>query len=55
MIVGAFAVLMLLAIFLPSALPSIPHPEYYRRFREAGFVLIALVAATTLAAVVISA
>jgi uncharacterized protein (TIRG00374 family) len=50
---GAFTILMLLAIFLPSALPSIPHPEYYLRFREAGFVLIALVAATTLAAVVI--
>ncbi len=51
--IGAFTVLMLLAIFLPSALPSIPHPEYYRRFREAGFVLTALVAATTIAAVVI--
>ncbi len=50
---GAFTILMLLAIFLPSALPSIPHPEYYLRFRQAGFVLIALVAATTLAAVVI--
>ena len=50
---GAFTILMLVAIFLPSALPSIPHPEYYLRFREAGFVLIALVAATTLAAVVI--
>jgi glycosyltransferase 2 family protein len=50
---GAFTVLMLLAIFLPSALPSIPHPEYYVRFREAGFVLIALVGATTVTAVVI--
>ena len=35
--VGAFAVLIVLAIFLPSALQSIPHPEYYRRFRDAGF------------------
>jgi len=51
--IGAFAVLMLLAIFLPSALPSIPHPEYYTRFREAGLLLIGLVAATTVAAVVI--
>jgi glycosyltransferase 2 family protein len=51
--VGAFAVLIVLAIFLPSALPSIPHPEYYVRFREAGFLLIALVVALAVAAVVI--
>lgn len=51
--VGAFAFLIVLAIFLPSALPSIPHPEYYARFREAGFVLTAIVAATAAAAVVI--
>jgi uncharacterized protein (TIRG00374 family) len=47
--VGAFAVLIALAIFLPSALPSIPHPEYY----EAALLLIAIVAATAVAAVVI--
>src|SRR5579872_1645610 len=51
--IGAFAVLMALAIFLPSALQSIPHPEYYQRFREAGFILIAVVAATAVAAVII--
>jgi len=51
--IGAFTILMMLAIFLPSALPSIPHPEYYLRFREAGFVLTAIVAATAIAAVVI--
>jgi len=51
--IGAFTVLMLLAIFLPSALPSIPHPEYYLRFRELGFLLTAAVAATTVAAIVI--
>ena len=51
--IGAFTVLMVLAIFLPSALPSIPHPEYYVRFREAGFVLIAFVVGTTVAAIVI--
>jgi len=51
--VGAFAVLIVLAIFLPTALPSIPHPEYYRRFQEAGFFLIALVLGTTGAAIVI--
>lgn len=51
--VGAFTVLMMLAIFLPSALPSIPHPEYYLRFQELGFVLTGIVAATGIAAVVI--
>jgi len=51
--IGAFGVLMALAIFLPSALQSIPHPEYYQRFREAGFLLIAFVLGTTAAAVVI--
>jgi glycosyltransferase 2 family protein len=50
---GAFTVLMVLAIFLPSALPSIPHPEYYVHFREAGFVLIGLVAGLTGGAVVV--
>jgi glycosyltransferase 2 family protein len=51
--VGAFTVLMLLAIFLPSALPSIPHPEYYVRFREAGYFLLVVVAGTAAVAVVI--
>jgi uncharacterized protein (TIRG00374 family) len=51
--VGAFTVLMVLAIFLPSALPSIPHPEYYLRFREGGFLLIAVVAALTAGAIVV--
>ena len=51
--IGAFGVLMALAIFLPSALQSIPHPEYYQRFREAGFFLIAFVVGTTVAAVII--
>jgi glycosyltransferase 2 family protein len=51
--IGAFAFLVALAIFLPSALPSIPHPEFYRSFREASFVLIAIVAATAVVAVVI--
>jgi uncharacterized protein (TIRG00374 family) len=52
--VGAFAFLIVLAIFLPSALQSIPHPEYYRQLRNAGFVLIAGVVAATVAAVMIS-
>jgi len=52
--VGAFAVLIVLAIFLPSALQSIPHPEYYRQFRDAGFVLVVGVIAAAAAAVIIS-
>jgi uncharacterized protein (TIRG00374 family) len=51
--IGAFGVLMAVAIFLPSALQSIPHPEYYQRFREAGFFLIAFVLGTTAAAVIV--
>jgi glycosyltransferase 2 family protein len=51
--VGAFTLLVVLAIFLPSALPSIPHPEYYRRFQEGGFLLIGVVLVTTLAAVLV--
>jgi uncharacterized protein (TIRG00374 family) len=50
---GAFAVLTILAIFLPSALQSIPHPEYYAWFQRAGFLLTALVAGGAIAAVVI--
>jgi uncharacterized protein (TIRG00374 family) len=52
--VGAFAVLIVLAIFLPSALQSIPHPEYYRQFRDAGFVLVLGVTVAAVAAVLIS-
>ena len=51
--IGAFAFLVALAIFLPSALPSIPHPEFYKSFREASFLLIAIVAGTAIAAVMI--
>lgn len=51
--VGAFTVLMVLAIFLPSALPAIPHPEYYVRFREGGFLLIGLVLVMAAGAVVV--
>jgi len=52
--IGAFAVLIVLAIFLPSALQSIPHPEYYRQFRDAGFVLVLIVSVAAVAAVMIS-
>jgi uncharacterized protein (TIRG00374 family) len=50
---GAFAVLTILAIFLPSALQSIPHPEYYAWFQKAGFLLTALVAGGAIAAMVV--
>src|SRR5579859_1351532 len=50
---GAFTILVMLAIFLPSALPSIPHPEFYAHFRDAAFLLAALVVGTTVAAVLI--
>jgi glycosyltransferase 2 family protein len=53
--VGAFTVLMVSAIFfLPAALQSIPHPEYYHQFRIGGFLLIGLVAGLTAGAVVVS-
>lgn len=52
--IGAFAVLIVLAIFLPSALQSIPHPEYYQQFRDAGFVLVLGVTVAGVAAVLIS-
>ncbi len=52
--VGAFAFLIVLAIFLPSALQSIPHPEYYRQFRNAGFVLVLGVTVAAAGAVLIS-
>ena len=52
---GAFTVLMVFAIFfLPAAMQSIPHPEYYQKFRLLGFLIMGLVAALAGAAVVIS-
>ncbi len=50
---GAFTILVMAAIFLPTALPSIPHPEFYVRFREAAFLLAAAVTGTAVAAVLI--
>ena len=42
--IGAFTVLMVISIFMPSAMPSIPNgDEYVARFREAGFMLIGVV------------
>jgi uncharacterized protein (TIRG00374 family) len=51
---GAFTVLMVLAIFfLPAAMQSIPHPEYYHYFRVVGFLFMGLVAGLAGAAVLI--
>jgi uncharacterized protein (TIRG00374 family) len=51
---GAFTLLMVFAIFfLPAAMQSIPHPEYYEKFRIAGFALIGLVAALVIAAILV--
>jgi uncharacterized protein (TIRG00374 family) len=47
--IGAFTVLMVISIFLPSAMPSTPNAdEYVARFREAGFMLVGLVIIMTL-------
>ena len=52
--IGAFTILMALAIFfLPDAMMSIPHPEYYHKFRIGGFLLMGLVAGLVGAAVII--
>ncbi len=46
---------MVFAIFfLPAAMQSIPHPEYYQNFRIGGFFLIGLVTILVAAAIVIS-
>jgi uncharacterized membrane protein YbhN (UPF0104 family) len=49
--VGAFTLLLILAIFFAAAPKQL---SYYKSFRDAGFVLVALVAALTLGALVIS-
>jgi hypothetical protein len=52
--IGAFTVLMVFAIFfLPAAMQSIPHPEYYSKFRVGGFVLLGIVATLIAAAIII--
>jgi uncharacterized protein (TIRG00374 family) len=52
---GAFTLLMVCAIFfLPAAMQSIPHPEYYHKFRIGGFVLMGLVTGLVVVAIVVS-
>jgi glycosyltransferase 2 family protein len=52
--VGAFAILMAVAIFLPSSRRTLPHPEYYDRFRDGGFLFFGLVAVLALGAALVS-
>jgi uncharacterized protein (TIRG00374 family) len=52
--IGAFAVLMAVGIFLPSSRRTLPHPEYYSRFRDGGFLFFGLVIALTLGAALVS-
>src|SRR5712692_1824460 len=52
--IGAFAVLMSVWVFLPSSRRTLPHPEYYTRFRDGGFLFFGLVVALTLGAVLVS-
>src|SRR5579864_152229 len=52
--IGAFTVLMVLAIFLPTELRSLPNPEIYPRLRVGGFLLVALVAGLGLVAFLVA-
>lgn len=53
--IGAFAVLMIYAIFSPRAKRGFPHPEYYARFRDGGLLVIAVVVALAIGAIIINA
>jgi len=52
--IGAFTVLMVLAIFLPTELRFLPNPEIYPRLRVGGFLLVALVAGLALGAFLVA-
>ena len=52
--IGAFAVLLALAIFLPDALGSTPHPEFKKNLIVGGVLLLAVVFALIFGAVVAS-
>ena len=52
--IGAFTVLLVLAIFLPTELRFLPNPEIYPRLRVGGFLLVALVAGLALVAFVVA-
>jgi uncharacterized protein (TIRG00374 family) len=52
--IGAFTILIVLAIFLPTELRYLPNPEIYPRLRVAGFMLIALVGGLSFAALLVA-
>jgi uncharacterized protein (TIRG00374 family) len=52
--IGGFTVLIVLAIFLPTDLRSLPNPDIYPRLRLGGFLLIALVGGLALAAFLVA-
>src|SRR5437868_8744613 len=52
--IGAFAVLLAVAIFLPGALSSTPHPEYKQRLITGGVLLLALVSVLAIGMAIVS-
>ncbi len=52
--IGAFAVLLALAIFLPGALGSTPHPEYRQKLILGGVMLLGIVFTLAVGAAVIA-
>src|SRR5437588_8037009 len=52
--IGAFAVLLALAIFLPGALSSTPHPEYKQRLITGGVLLLGLVSVLAMGMAIVS-
>src|SRR5207244_13015768 len=52
--IGAFAVLMAVAIFLPGALSSTPSPEYKQRLITGGVLLLALVSVLAIGMAIVS-
>lgn len=52
--IGAFTLLMTLAVFREGGMYSIPEPEWYRNLQRGVFLLIAVVTAVAIGAVVIN-
>src|ERR1700694_2862576 len=52
--VGAFTILLVLAIFLPTDLRFLPNLEIYPRLRTGGFLLIGLVAFIAMTAMIVA-
>jgi uncharacterized protein (TIRG00374 family) len=52
--IGAFAVLLVAGIFLPTALAATPHPEYRAQFQEAGFAIMGIVVCLAVGAAIVA-